>query len=499
MSELLALDWETGTLRGVAVRTAGGESSLLGDFSVEWPESLAEVTDVAATTEQLKQCLAKLPSRPERVLTVLPRDAVVVRKLDLPDVPDNELPDLVRLQAATKLATPVDKLVLDYLPLPKSEDHPGRSVLLVTVEGDRLRNLNEALQEAGLEPVGCVTSATTVAELAARAAQVDAAGAATLIAYQHGPRMELSVLFRGRLIFAHAVRLPSESSRGHVQPLMAELSRVLVAARQVDHAAEIQNVLVIQDGATDELVLQALRDRFPERVRQLDTAEIGRVVGLGMAEAARHSFPALGAVLAESGAQVPGIDFLRPRKAVVARDPRYKKYGTIAAAVAAVLLIAGWTYASMLGSRDDQIAGLEVELASLDKLLERPQTKETLDAADALDAWSLGTASPLETFGEFQTHLAGTDRLYFTSLRFSPETRDAVAHIRGSGFARQRRDVEDLYQRLRDAGYRVRPQTVIPGSRRDPDYPFAFDLDVDVLRPETPNAASTTLPPAGRG
>lgn len=491
MSELLALDWETGTLRGVALRSSGaGDITLLGEFTIDWPQELAEVTDAAAVADRLRACLRSLPTRPDRVITVLPRDAIVVRKLDLPDVPDNELPDLVRLQAATKLATPVDKLVLDFLPLPKADDHPGRSVVLVTVEGDRVRNMNAALEAAGLEPLGCTTSTTTVAELAVRIAPAEQG--ATLIAYQHGPRMELSVLFERRLIFSHAVRLPSEASRGHVQPLMAELSRVLVASRQVHHDAEIRQVLVFQDGEPDELVLQTLRERFPDQVRVIDPAEIGRVTGLGMSEAARLSTPALGALLAERAAEVPGIDFLRPRKAVVARDPRYKRYGLIGAAAAVVLLIGSGIYWSMLASRDDQIVKLTDRKNELDQLLNRPQTKDTLAAADAISAWMRGTASPLETISDFQAHLPGTDRLYFTSLRFSPETRDAVAHIRGSGLARQRRDVEDLYQNLADAGYRVRPQTIVPGARRDPDYPFAFELDVDVLRPE--EAAASTTP-----
>jgi hypothetical protein len=489
MSDLLALDWETGTLRGVALRTGGGETTLLGDFAVEWPQELAEVTDVAAVAEQLQRSLRSLHARPEKVITVLPRDAIVVRKLELPDVPDNELPDLVRLQAATKLATPVEKLVLDFLPLPRSDDHPGRSVVLVTVEGDRVRNINEALEAAGLQPLGCTTSTTTVAELAARIAA--AAQGATLIAYQHGARMELSVLFERRLIFSHAVRLPSESSRGHVQPLMAELSRVLVASRQVHHDAEIQQVLVIQDGEPDELVLQTLRERFPDQVRVIDAVEVGRLAGLGMSETGRLSTPALGALLAERGAEVPAIDFLRPRKAVVARDPRYKQYGMIAAAAGVGLLIGGWIYWSMLSGRDDRIEELTQQKSELDELLNRRQTQETLDAADAITAWERGTAAPLETISRFQAHLPGTDRLYFTSLRFSPESRDAVAHIRGSGLARQRRDVEDLYQRLADAGYRVRPQTIVPGARRDPDYPFAFELDVDVLRPAEPEQTAT--------
>lgn len=490
MSNILALDWEAGRLRGVALRM-GDEVALQGDFAIDWSERMAEGSDLSAAADQLRQSLRTLSSPPQQVITVLPRDAVVVRKLDLPDVPENELPDLVRLQAATKLATPVDKLILDFVPLPKSEDHAGQSVLLFTVDGDRLRRINGVLEAAGLEPLGCTISPTAVAEVALRTAGADGS-AATLIAYQHGGRMELSVLFQRRLIFSYALRLPSESSRGHVQPLMAELSRVIVASRQVHHDAEIQSVLLIQDGSVDEQVAQALRDRFPDRVRLLDAADIARSAGLAMGEIERISSPALGALLAERGGQVPGVDFLRPRKAVVPRDPRYKRYGIIGGAAAAVLLIGGGIYWSMLSSRDDRIAELQDRRTKLDELLNREQTRNTLEAAQAIGDWSRGTASPLDVIGEFQGLLAGTDRLYFTSLRFSPESRDALAHLRGSGFARQRRDIEDLYQRLADAGYRVRPQTIIPGSRRDPDYPFAFELDVDVLREQPEEGAPSS-------
>jgi hypothetical protein len=257
----------------------------------------------------------------------------------------------------------------------------------------------------------------------------------------------------------------------------------------VHHEAEIQQVLVIQDGEPDELVLQTLRERFPDQVRIIDAVEIAGLAGLGMSEAARLSTPALGALVAERGAEVPAIDFLRPRKAVVARDPRYKQYGMIGTAAAVLLLLGGWIYWSMLANRDDQIEKLTDRKAELDGLLNRQQTQDTLAAADAISAWERGTAAPLETISQFQAHLPGTDRLYFTSLRFSPESREAVAHIRGSGQARQRRDVEDLYQRLADAGYRVRPQTILTSTRRDPDYPFTFELDVDVLRPPEPVAA----------
>ena len=68
------------------------------------------------------------------VLISLPRQDTVVRQLEVPgDVPDNELPDIVRLQAETKISSSLDQLLLDFLPLPKVADSPVRDVLMATV------------------------------------------------------------------------------------------------------------------------------------------------------------------------------------------------------------------------------------------------------------------------------------------------------------------------------------------------------------------------------
>ena len=46
-------------------------------------------------------------------------------------IPDDELPDIVRMQAATKSPTPLDRLRLDFVPLPNRGE--GREVLLATI------------------------------------------------------------------------------------------------------------------------------------------------------------------------------------------------------------------------------------------------------------------------------------------------------------------------------------------------------------------------------
>ena len=46
-------------------------------------------------------------------------------------VPENELPDIVRFQAAARTSTPLERLALDFIPLPTIEDGP-RPVMLAS-------------------------------------------------------------------------------------------------------------------------------------------------------------------------------------------------------------------------------------------------------------------------------------------------------------------------------------------------------------------------------
>ena len=70
-----------------------------------------------AAGKQLRAELNRAASRSTHVLVSLPREEAVVRLLELPECTDDELPELVRLQAATRSAVPLDRLLLDFLPI----------------------------------------------------------------------------------------------------------------------------------------------------------------------------------------------------------------------------------------------------------------------------------------------------------------------------------------------------------------------------------------------
>lgn len=478
-ADYVALDWESGSVRAVAARIAAGRLTLLGAASIDWPADGFAVLSPAAV--RLQQAVRGFGLKSPRALFVLPRDLVVTRKLDLPAVPDSELPDLVRLQAATKLATPVDRLALDYLPLPAAEQSAGRSVLLTSVDQDRLQRMSEVARAAGLEPFGCVTSSIGVAELVVRTLR-ETSGL-NVIVYQHRQRLELIALQGLQPIFSHSLTVPDEDRAGQRQSFLAELSRVVVAVRQVQHAGEIDRVLVVQDGGDDEWVLAVLRERFGDRIRRLDSDELRRGAALDAPLPAGASTAAVGALVAEASPLLPAVDFLRPRRAPRQADPRRRQMQIAAAAAAAVVFVSSLIYYGLLSSRDRRIAELKDRQSELEALLNRPQSRETLAAAAALNAWSAEAALPLAVLGEFQPLLPGTDRLYFTSLRFSPEAGQAVARLTGNGFARRKQDVDDLNQRLADAGHLVTAKPHATATR-NPDYPVAFELNVSIRPPQ---------------
>src|SRR5690606_16119591 len=69
---------------------------------------------------------------------VLSRESVVIRQLQLPQAPEEEIPDLVRFQSAAKSSMPIDDLALDYLPIQAGGDFVGHAVMTTSCEKKRL-------------------------------------------------------------------------------------------------------------------------------------------------------------------------------------------------------------------------------------------------------------------------------------------------------------------------------------------------------------------------
>jgi Tfp pilus assembly PilM family ATPase len=198
-----------------------------------------------------------------------------VRLLELPECSDEELPELVRLQAATRSAVPLDKLLLDFLPLPRLENVPGRRVLMVTVgkvPADRIKTI---LTAAGLEAASILLSAVGTAEVIAHQPRVQGASAetATLIVSRSASRLEITAIWQKQILFMHAANvsahLPPEAT---ISQILAETSRATVAMGQAAPGIRIGSGWILSSAADLTGLPEAFRQRFGFEFQTLDTA-----------------------------------------------------------------------------------------------------------------------------------------------------------------------------------------------------------------------------------
>jgi type IV pilus assembly protein PilM len=116
-----------------------------------------EVVDTEGLSEALRALWRDNKGLGKRVRVGVANQKIVVRVLHVPPTENAaELDAAVRFQAQDQLPMPLDKAVLDYVPLePEADDEdPGSRVLLVAARRDMVENLLSAVRSAGLKPMG---------------------------------------------------------------------------------------------------------------------------------------------------------------------------------------------------------------------------------------------------------------------------------------------------------------------------------------------------------
>ena len=333
MPQLISIDWEADDLTGVEASVSDGEVRVRRCFNFVWPENIVPAEEPQRAGEWLAKSLKEAGVTADQALVVLPREAIVVRRLDLPNAPDAELPDLVRFQAATKSSTSLDRLVLDYVPLPtrgggrgpSGADGDGRRP--ATADGSRRRSGRRHRTQA---PSASARSPSPNWWRDIEGKHSADPLEATLAIYQDTHRVEITILQQRRVVFSHQTRLTGSDDAGGIRSSIVEINRASVALSQSQHDVQITDVCLIHAGDADPALETALDERFRGQLHVLDVATRERTARRSpedRAALARFA-PAVGMLLSHSGAQVPAVDFLHPRQREVKQDRTKLKAGT---------------------------------------------------------------------------------------------------------------------------------------------------------------------------
>lgn len=484
MSRVLAIGWDDADVQLLLAEVAGGASHIEDYARHPWPDSLTIKESAPAAGEWLAGKIRDLGAEGAKVVVALPREAVIIRRLSLPPAPDAELPDLVRFQASAKLSTPVDRLKIDFLPLPLDTEHPeeGRNVLVAAWERIRFDFVKAAVEKAGCELSAVTISPVAISYLVPQLARIAGCNprAPLLVVIHDTRRIEIVIVEHASVIFTHQSRLGDGHVEDDLMEVLQEIQRAVMSFEQNHPGVEIEQVLLLETGDEQDDLDTALEARFGAKLHRFTKDGMTAVLGHSVpkqAEWPRLMIP-LGASLQGAAAPgIAGIDFVHPRKPPEKVNIRRQRMLQIGGAIGAVVLLVGlwmtWQVISLRG----EIADLNEDKAELDKFIRVGQPNE--EAAQRIaEEWGDRRFQPLGLLRDLQSSLGDRNRFYLTDYSVSTAAGGKGIRIMANGRGVDREDIEAIHHRLSEAEYGITPRVPAEDPTKDPDYPVQYELEL---------------------
>ncbi len=466
----LAIEWGSDRVVVLQGKPAGKHINARKAAVLEWPEEIDPGKAPQKAGEWLRGELTSRGFTLKQTLVSLPRESVVVRPLELPNVTNAELPDMVKLQAATKVTLGADKYLLDFIPLPP-RGSDTRDVLMTTVPTDVTDNISAVLTAAGLEITSIGVSSFNTGELVTRQmdAKTKAAQQLHLCVSKAGNRVEVALL-RGNCALATSSTRIDDALNGQ-KAVNAEINRLRLSAQQLHGGLPVSHIWVTPNDAEGQGLGEFLSSRHHAEAECFDP-----LGGTGEVDPSQrgHFAAVAGHLLGHSSSQTETVNYLSPRKAVEKRDTRKLKMALIGGGIALVLLAGWWVTRSWAANIDDEADFLEQQVAEIRNNVNA--NSKDVAAAGLLSDWEDSRVHWLDQMEELNKTLPGGDLAIVDKFNFSPgrSGQRPVAHMEGN--ARGRAEAKDFADKLQRMGYSVEYDTE-PSDIGDDDYTVSFKLD----------------------
>lgn len=335
-----------------------------------------------------------------RATFVLSRERVVLKRLTLPTVEDDEVPEMTRLTMQRDLPFSAEGAAIDYVPVGRTESHS--LVLAVAVPQNVLHHVQDVAKHAGLK-IARITVRGMGSAALLQAIDARGEGAAMVIDVT-SEAVEFVLVTDGVVRITRAAELTIDTEHDRlVQALITETRRTWMSYRIAEDATEVQEAVLLGNGAlTDEVA------REVQSVLGVQTRVLRSHPQIDPGEAPMTAVWPLAGALLEGVLELEEIDLAHPRQAPDrAANRRKRALMTVAAVI--VALLGAWTFARMKLDR------LDSEIATLREQYRRVSPDYIRAARDSyrlehIDAWR-------------QVHPSWLDHLsYVTSMSESRRT-----------------------------------------------------------------------------
>ncbi len=345
MLRKLAIDWDESEVRVGAAQCSGSNVKVTDARVIPIEDNVLDT---------LKAALAGKGMENTETLVAIGRGQAELRELQLPPVPEDELPDMVRFQASKSFATAGDNANVDYLVTNRSD--AGVEMIAAALGEQELARIRGICESGSL-----VAKRISIRPLSAAALYLlkreRSSGNDTVLIDLLSEEAEIVVARDGRVIFVRTVRMPSaEAARGRA--LAGELKRSLVACGS---SGTLERVVLWGQAAVHSQDVEMLAEATDSKVEVLDPfslVEVDRNTKGKMPEHVGRLAPLVGLLVADETGADRLLDFLNPRKRVEVVESPYRKY-LIASVPIAVAALVGFLIYRQLGALDQQIEVLK--------------------------------------------------------------------------------------------------------------------------------------------
>jgi len=157
--QLVGLDIGSSGIKLVLLKENRGQYALQKfGFKPLEPEVIVDgtVMDEGQVVSAIKELFDELNVKVKQVAISISGHAVIIKKISLPPMPDNELEGQVKLAAEQYIPFDINEVNIDFHVLPPADgggDEQEMSVILVAAKKDKIAELTELVKGAGLIPL----------------------------------------------------------------------------------------------------------------------------------------------------------------------------------------------------------------------------------------------------------------------------------------------------------------------------------------------------------
>lgn len=455
MPRYLALEWNDDEAR-LMLATAKGDRAVVEQafvVPIRREEGGAD-GGPAALGQQIAAALQERGIGRVETLITLGRANIELRQLALPPAPDEELPDMVRMQAMRDFHSLEDDWLLDFIPIEERPDQP-RVVLAAAVDPGLIAQINMVCEVAGLKAHRVVLRPCATASLLNRQ-QPERSDQVRLLLDFNDDEVDLIVVAERKAIFLRTARLSGDPLRDAeaAQSLTGEIRRTMAAVQNQPGGRPIESIVVSGAGTAEESLRRSIQSALELPVELYDpfaVAELRGEVRRTLPESSARFAPLLGMLTDEITQTRHAIDFLNPRRRPL--PPNRRRQYIIAAATAGAL-VAAWFIWSWWerGSLQNEIGDLTQQIKMLEGAVDRATRIEQV--AGEVGKWAATNVIWLDELHGLCREFPPAQDAMLTQL-MAESTTARGSRIELQGLVRSAGALDDLEQRLRTGTHQV--------------------------------------------